>query len=78
MNVSNQTIIRTVLLFISLINVILNLFGHKTLPIEDETWENLVSTILLIVTALNAWWCNNSFTEEAIMADEYLEDLREN
>ena len=29
-----------------------------------------------IVTAIIAWWKNNSFTQEAIEADKYLDQLR--
>ena len=39
--------------------------------------EEVISVIFTIVTSLTAAWKNNSFTEEAIKADEYLKELRE-
>lgn len=77
MSVKKETVIRTVILFISLLNIILNLFGYKTLPIENETVEELVSSLFLIISTVSAWWYNNSFSKEAVEADEYLKELRE-
>ena len=59
------TIIRTICLALALINQILTATGHSIIPIDDETIQALVSTIVTIVTALVAWWKNNDFTEEA-------------
>lgn len=39
--------------------------------------EQLVSTGLTIATALVSWWKNNSFTPEAIEADDFLCQLKE-
>ncbi len=74
--VTKGTIIRTALLFLALVNNILDLFGKSPLPIDDVELENLISLIFTIATALTAWWKNNSFTQEAIKADDYLERLR--
>lgn len=59
------TIIRTICLALALINQILTATGHSIIPIDDETVQALVSTIVTVVTALVAWWKNNDFTEEA-------------
>lgn len=83
-NVSKGTIIRTILLFVALINQILIMFGFEPLPIEDAQIESIInslyeviSTIFLIITTLIAWWKNNSITKEAIEADDYLKELRQ-
>ena len=47
------------------------------LPIESAELEQLVSTGLTIATALVSWWKNNSFTPEAIEADDFLCQLKE-
>ena len=46
--------------------------------------ETLVRTIVLIIALINsviatlwAWWKNNSFTKEAIEADEYKKKIKE-
>ena len=51
--------------------------GHRVLPIESAELEQLVSTGLTIATALVSWWKNNSFTPEAIEADDFLCQLKE-
>lgn len=70
------TIIRTVILVYALLNQILTITGHSILPIGEDQITELISASFTFVTALIAWWKNNSFTAEAIEADEYLEDLR--
>ena len=47
------------------------------LPIESAQLEQLVSTGLTVAAALISWWKNNSFTPEAIEADDYFWKLKE-
>jgi len=70
------TIIRTIILFISLLNVVLRMCGVKTLPIDNELIAEAVSVIILIASTVCSWWYNNSFTEKARKADEYMKNLR--
>lgn len=77
MRVKQDTIIRTVLLVLALVNQCLTFSGHSILPISDEEVTALISTVFTIVTSLMAWWKNNSFTQNAMMADEYLKELKE-
>lgn len=76
MKIKTETIIRTIVLAVALINQILTIFGYSILPITDEQIAEVVSVIITIVTSVWAWWKNNSFTFEAIEADAFLEDLR--
>ena len=76
MNILNGTIIRTVLLILALVNQILTVMGITPLPIEDEQITQLLSLALTIGTSVWAWWKNNSFTVEAVKADEYLKSLK--
>ncbi len=76
MNISNGTIIRTVLLILALVNQILTVMGITPLPIEDEQITQLLSLAFTIGTSVWAWWKNNSFTVEAVKADEYLKTLK--
>ena len=71
-----ETLIRTVILIYALVNQILTYRGHSILPIGEEQVTELTSIAFTIVTALLAWWKNNSFTAEAIEADKYLAKLR--
>jgi SPP1 family holin len=74
--VKKETLIRTVILIYALVNQILTYRGHSILPIGEEQVTELTSIAFTIITALVAWWKNNSFTAEAIEADKYLAKLR--
>lgn len=76
MNISNGTIIRTALLILALINQTLTILGKAPIPIDDEQITQLLSLLFTIGTSVWAWWKNNSFTQNAIKADEYLASLR--
>ena len=75
--ISPATLARTAALALALTNQVLSATGHRVLPIESAELEQLVSTGLTIATALVSWWKNNSFTPEAIEADDFLCQLKE-
>ena len=75
-NVKADTIIRTVVLIVALINQILTATGHSIIPIDDETVNLLVSTAATIIMALITWWKNNSFTQAAIEGDIVMKQLK--
>ena len=75
--ISPSTIARTAALALALANQVLSVTGHSMLPIESAELGQLVSTGLTITTALISWWKNNSFTPEAIEADDFLCQLKE-
>lgn len=76
MRVKTDTIIRTVILFIALINQILSITGHSVLPFSDAEIEQIVSILITTCAALWAWWKNNSFTQDHIEADAMVEQKR--
>lgn len=69
------TMTRTAVLILALANQVLSATGHSPIPVEDAQLEQLISTGLTVGAAIWAWWKNNSFTKEAIAADNYLESL---
>ena len=75
MKMTKSTIIRTIILFISLLNVILRMFGINTLPIDNELIGETVSVLILVASTICSWWYNNSFTEKARKADEYMKSI---
>ena len=77
MKIKSETIIRTVVLAIALINQILTAFGISVIPITDEQITELISLVFTIGASVWAWWENNSFTKNAIEADKYLAELNE-
>lgn len=76
MKVKPATIARTVVLALALANQILSVAGLSPLPIDSATIEPWVTTGLTTAAALWAWWKNNSFTPEAIRADELMKEMR--
>ena len=76
MKVKTETIIRTIVLILALANQVLAIYGKEKIPITEDEVYQLVTLIVTVVSALWAWWKNNSFTQPAIKADEYMERLR--
>ena len=54
----------------------LSALGKPVLPIESATVEQLVTAGITTVTALIAWWKNNSFTAAALEADKTYDRLK--
>jgi SPP1 family holin len=74
--VSPDTIARTIVLALALINQLLINTGKTPIPIMEDDVYQLVSIIFTIVTAVVAWWYNNSFTKHAVRADAYMKALK--
>lgn len=75
-NVKIDTIVRTVVLVVALINQALTLSGHSILPISDEQISEVITLVFTVGASLWAWWKNNSFTKNAIEADKVLDQLK--
>lgn len=75
--ISSGTVIRTAVLAVALINQALAAMGKSPLPFSDETLTEIISIVFTISAAIPSWWKNNSFTSNAIAADEYKEQLNE-
>lgn len=78
-NFDKGTVIRTVLLFIALINQGLIMFGKPILPISEDQVTSLAETLYLafsmiftIVTTLVAWFKNNYVTSKGQQQKEVL------
>ena len=74
--VTAGTIARTACLLLALTNQVLSALGKPVLPIESATVEQLVTAGIMTVTALIAWWKNNSFTPAALEADKTFDRLK--
>ena len=74
--VTAGTIARTACLLLALTNRVLSALGKPVLPIESATVEQLVTAGITTVTALVAWWKNNSFTPAALEADKTFDRLK--
>ena len=76
MRVKPETIIRTIILLIALVNQALSIAGYPVLPFSDAEIEQGVSMTITAIAALWAWWKNNSFTQDHIQADAMVEQKR--
>ncbi|MBQ6380788.1 MAG: phage holin [Clostridia bacterium] len=74
--IKKETIIRTIVLVVAIMNSILAIAGKDTLPLYESDIAQFVSLAAFIVSSLWAWWKNNSFTQAAIESDDVLETIR--
>lgn len=72
-----STWVRLIVLAVAVINAAMRICGQGTISLGNETVEDVASVIVLVVSAVNAYWKNNSFTEAALTADELLQTLKE-
>ncbi len=71
-SISSDTIARTVVLVLALLNQILAIAGHSAISFAESDIYQLVSLLWTIVASIAAWWKNNSFTCLACQADEWM------
>lgn len=76
MKIKASTIARTAVLALALANQILSAAGKSPLPIDSAALEPWVTAGLTTAAAVWAWWKNNSFTPEAIRADELMKEMK--
>ena len=76
MNISKDTIARTVVLFIALMNQALAIAGKEAFPFAEDEIYQAVTVAITVGASLVAWWKNNSFTQEAKLSDEYMKKLK--
>lgn len=74
-NVKTDTIIRTIVLIIALVNQVLAIAGKEAFPVTEDQVYQIVSLVVTIGASVWAWWKNNSFTKNAIEADKVLDQL---
>lgn len=75
-SLSISTIARTGVLIFALINQVLTILGYNPMPWSDEQAYEGFTLLLTVGASLWTWWKNNSFTKEAIEADEYMKELK--
>ena len=72
--VEKETLARTIVLVVALLNNILAMAGYNPLPFSDDEVYMGVTAVFTVAASLLAWWKNNSFTQKAIEADKILHD----
>ena len=74
--VKTDTIARTIVLFIALANQVLAIAGKEVFPVTEDQVYQVVTLIATVGASVWAWWKNNSFTKNAIEADNVLSQLK--
>lgn len=77
MKVTKGTIVRTIMLLLVITNLVLKQFGIDVINVSESAIASAVETIVEIAAISAAWWYNNSLTENAKKADEFLKELNE-
>lgn len=77
MKIGKGTIIRTIMLIIVLVNMILQHFGIDIIKVDESEIASLVEILIELAVIVVTFWKNNSFTDKAIKADEFLKKLKE-
>lgn len=77
MKITKGTITRSILLFIVVLNMLLKKMGLNPLNINQGTAEYFVETVFEILVIAVSFWKNNSFSKNALKADEFLRALKE-
>jgi SPP1 family holin len=77
MKITKNTLIRTILFLIVIINIVLEKCGIDLIPADETTITMIIESLIEIAVIVVGFWKNNSFSPEAIEADEFLKHLRE-
>lgn len=76
MKISKGTIVRTIMLVIVIINMILKKCGVDLINVTESEILTAVEMIIELAVIVVSFWKNNSYTQNAIKADEFLRDLK--
>lgn len=76
MKISKSTIIRLILVILVIVNIVLEKKGIDIIPADEYTVAMFVETLIEIAIIAVGFWKNNSFSQAAIKADEFLNHLR--
>ena len=77
MKITKATIVRTILFVFAVVNFVLERMGIDIIPVDGNAILMFVETAIEIAVLAVGFWKNNSYTEKAIKADEFLRELRE-
>lgn len=77
MKVNKDTIGRTIVLAIALLNQVLAIFGKGTFDFAEEQIYQIVTLLFTFGASITAWWKNNSFSKSAIVGDKLKQAIRE-
>lgn len=74
-SIDRGTLVRTIVLAIAAINQVVAFIGKTTFASAD--WYQWLSLVVLIVTAIVAWWENNDITSFAQLGTKIVDALED-
>ncbi len=74
--VTSESVAGVLILFVALINAVLQIFDINILPITNEDVTNIVSTLFLIATALWNTWKNRNITSASQVAQNITDAIK--
>lgn len=77
MQITKGTIVRAILFILVVVNIVLEKCGLDVIRTDENAVLMLVEAAIELAVILVGFWKNNSFTQDAIKADEFLKQLRE-
>ncbi len=76
LKIKKGTVVRTIMFAAVILNMVLKAAGKNPLPVDETAVTQFIELGINIAVLVVTFWKNNSFTENAIRADKYLEDLK--
>ncbi len=77
MQISKGTIARTISVVLVIVNIVLKQFGIDAINVSESEILTFVEALIEVGIIVVSFWKNNSFTQKAIEADEFLKNLKE-
>lgn len=77
MQISKGTIARTISIVLVLVNIVLKQFGIDAINVSESEILSLIEALIEVAIIVVSFWKNNSFTQNAIRADDFLRTLKE-
>lgn len=74
--ITAEAVTGVLVLFVALINTILQIFGYNTLPIADENISSIVSIIFLIITTLYNTYKNRNISTASQVAQNITDAIK--
>ena len=76
MKIKKETVLRTAVLLLALVNEALAVWGKEKLPFGENELYQTLSLLLTGIASVAAWWKNNSFTMAARYGDYAMEEWK--
>lgn len=71
------TVVRTIMTVVVVINIVLGALGYDVIEVDESQLGQLIEAGVTAAVIVIGHWKNNSYSKNAIKADEYLKKLNE-